>query len=146
MKQVFEIRISNSKSSISKALEVRNQVFVLEQGILSEKTYDLLDNEAYHALAYLNNEVIGTARLIPEENQGGILARVAVVKNHRNHGVGTKLIKSLENKAKEIDIKTITIFPHEHLKSYYEVLGYCFVDVGSIVFGHQLIKMHKTLI
>ncbi len=145
MKQECEIQTSNSKISISQAIVVRKQVFALEQGIISEIANDELDNEANHALAYCNKEVIGTARLVLRENRGGFLGRVTVVKSHRNQGIGTKLIKSLENTAKEVGVETITIFPHEHLKSYYEALGYIFLEIGDVVFEHQLLKMSKEL-
>jgi len=141
----LEIQIAKNSKAMAEAQKIRKQVFVCEQGIPLELDLDGLDNEAFHALAYCNNKVIGTARLVLEEKQRAVLARVAVVPEYRGNGIATQLIKAIETKGRELNIKTIVTHPHEHLKSYYESKGYKIEKKGGMVGNHQLLKMSKDI-
>ncbi len=145
MGQDIEIKVNRSPKDIDKAIVLRKEIFASEQGILSENEHDKLDDEAHHAVAYVNDQLIETARLVVDENRSGIIARVAVIKNKRKCGVGKMLLKSLENEAEKLGLRSITIFAHKHLQPYYESLDYKFLEFGEIVFGHQLIKMGKDI-
>lgn len=71
---------------------IRAQVFVREQGVPESLEWDGLDSEAKHVIAETpEGEAIGTARLLPS----GQIGRMAVLREHRGHGTGTRLLLSL---------------------------------------------------
>ena len=114
----MELVIGNSAKLISKSQAIRNQVFVIEQGIPLELDLDGLDEKSYHALITDNNSLIATARLTVVENNNAVMARVAVLKEYRGSGIGTKLINAVLSHAREVNIDSIEIHAHEYLRGY----------------------------
>ena len=138
----MELVIGNSAELISKSQAIRNQVFVIEQGIPIELDLDGLDEQSYHALITDNNSLVATARLTIAEDKNAVMARVAVLKEYRGSGIATKLINALLSHAREINIKLIEIHAHEHLRGFYENFGFKYIKKVEIVGEHQLIEMH----
>jgi predicted GNAT family N-acyltransferase len=141
----IEIRITRTDDGIAEAQTIRNQVFVEEQKISLALDLDGHDDSAYHALAYDNGKPVGTARLVPDGNRGATMARIAVLPEYRSNGIAGRLIKAVEAKGRELNLATIAIHPHEHLRDYYGSKGYDFVKTGEVVGEHQLLLMAKTL-
>ena len=56
-------KLATTNKELQGALEVRNKVFVEEQGISQEEEYDGHDNEALHVVVMNRGKVIGTARI-----------------------------------------------------------------------------------
>ncbi|MEJ2309433.1 MAG: GNAT family N-acetyltransferase [Gammaproteobacteria bacterium] len=72
--------------------EIREQVFIIEQGVPPELEWDGRDEESIHALALTTSgQPVGTARLLPE----GQIGRMAVLRAWRRQGVGTLLLHCL---------------------------------------------------
>ena len=138
----MELVIGNSAELISKSQAIRNQVFVIEQGIPIELDLDGLDEQSYHALITDNNSLVATARLTIVEDKNAVMARVAVLKEYRGSGIATNLIKALLSHAREINIKLIEIHAHEHLRGFYENFGFKYIKEAEVVGGHQLIEMN----
>jgi predicted GNAT family N-acyltransferase len=77
---------------------LRNAVFSVEQGISKALDFDGRDHECVHVLARLGDgETIGTARMLPD----GHVGRIAVHKEWRGQGVGTRLVEYLTQVAGE---------------------------------------------
>ena len=138
----MELVIGNSAELISRSRAIRNQVFVIEQGIPRELDLDGLDEQSYHALITDNNSLVATARLTVVENNNAVMTRVAVLKEYRGSGIGTKLINAILSHAREIKIDLIEIHAHEYLRGYYENFGFKYIKKVEVVGGHQLIEMH----
>ena len=85
----MELVVGNSAELISKSQAIRNQVFVIEQGIPRELDFDGLDEQSYHALVTDNNSLVGTARLTIVDDKNAVMARVAVLKEYRGSGIAT---------------------------------------------------------
>ena len=71
---MMELVIGNSAELISKSQAIRNQVFVIEQGIPLELDLDGLDEQSYHALVTDNNSLVATARLTIVEDKNAVMA------------------------------------------------------------------------
>jgi predicted GNAT family N-acyltransferase len=138
----MELVIGNSAALISKSQAIRNQVFVIEQGIPLDLDLDGLDEQSYHALVTDNNSFVATARLTIVEDKNAVMARVAVLKEYRGSGIATKLINALLSYAREINIDSIEIHAHEYLRGYYENFGFKYIKKAEVVGEHQLIEMH----
>jgi len=141
----MDLVIGNSEELIAKSRAIRNQVFVIEQGIPIELDFDGLDEQSYHALVTDNNSLVGTARLTIVDDKNAVMARVAVLKEYRGSGIATKLINALLSHAREINIDSIEIHAHEHLRGYYENFGFKYIKKVEVVGGHQLIEMQFRL-
>ncbi len=141
----IKIKVAQDLESIIESKKIRNEVFVQEQGIPIELDLDGWDDNSYHALAYDNNQVVGVARLALTENNKAVLARVAVLKEFRGFGIASKIVKASLLKAENVNIRKIDIYPHEHLKGFYESFGFKYIEKSEVVGNHQLIKMGKTL-
>ncbi|WP_180960996.1 GNAT family N-acetyltransferase [Shewanella sp. GutCb] len=137
----MRIVVSNDAESIKISQEIRNEVFVKEQGIPLYLDLDGLDANSYHSLVYIDGIAIGVARLALVENNNAVMARVAIKKNYRGKGISTKLVDSLITKARELGINSIEIHAHEYLKEYYETFGFHYIKQVEKVGEHQLIQM-----
>jgi|APDOM4702015191_1054821.scaffolds.fasta_scaffold02143_4 predicted GNAT family N-acyltransferase len=74
---------------------VRTEVFILEQRVSEALEWDEFDATALHALAYADNEAVGTGRLLLDSAAQARIGRVAVRKAWRNRGVGSALLNKL---------------------------------------------------
>jgi predicted GNAT family N-acyltransferase len=87
------IRIARAESESERALahEIREAVFVLEQGVPREVEVDGRDEEALHFLAWVGARAVATAR-VRRTAEGHKLERVAVLEPLRRRRVGEALI------------------------------------------------------
>ncbi|MCC6706106.1 MAG: GNAT family N-acetyltransferase [Gammaproteobacteria bacterium] len=67
---------------------VRRVVFIDEQQVPEDLEWDGEDSAAQHWLAWHGSTPIGTVRL----RAGGHIGRMAVLKEYRKHGVGSRLL------------------------------------------------------
>ncbi len=122
---------------------IRSQVFFEEQSIPKEADNDGYDKLAWHALLLVNNEPAGGGRLVVKE-KWGILARIAVLKEHRGKGFAANVIEALELKGVQLGIQQFELYPHTFLETFYSNLGYVTDPTYSEeVAGYKLIRMYK---
>jgi len=76
------------------AYAIRYAVFVEEQGIPVELEIDDYDPIAEHALAFVDGQCVATARIYLDEQDPSKakIGRMAVLKDFREHGIGTTLL------------------------------------------------------
>jgi len=121
---------------------IRNKVFIQEQKIPKELEWDLHDNPAWHYIIKTTDAgIIAYARLLPS----GKLGRVAVLKQWRRQGIGSKLITTICKNAVKYGIDTIYISSQSSAVNFYNDLG--FQLVGEIFFeaGIEHQSMIKNL-
>jgi predicted GNAT family N-acyltransferase len=105
---------------------IRTNVFVEEQMVDPALEYDH-EEESHFYLLYYEGKPVSTARW--RETEKGIkLERFGMLKEFRNQGLGSELLKVVLNDVLKLDKK---IYLHSQLKavSYYERAG--FVKVGD---------------
>ena len=128
----------DNKSDICK---IRFEVFVDEQNVSEELEIDGLDDEAKHVLAYIDDEPIGTGRILGD----GHIGRVAVLKKYRGLGIGNSVMQELIKWAQQNKLEKLWLSSQWHAHSFYIDLG--FVCEGDIYeeAGIDHIKMYRTL-
>ena len=110
--------------------EIRRVVFCEEQGVSEEDEWDELDPLCDHFLALPEDdaplaEAVGTARLWIREDTGEAKAqRVAVHAAARKTGVGKRLMRALEWRAKERGCAEVLLGAQLTAIPFYEALGY----------------------
>jgi predicted GNAT family N-acyltransferase len=139
------VRRADTDAERADALDVRERVFVEEQGVPAELEVDGKDTEATHFVAYDDAEPIGAARLREIETGVGKVERVAVVAPRRGEGIGRALMAELEATAEADEFDALTLHAQTHVESFYHDLGY---ETTSDVFeeaGIDHVEMEKSL-
>jgi predicted GNAT family N-acyltransferase len=119
-----------------KAFEIRHSVFVQEQNVPSSLEKDADDAHAFHILACLDGEPVGTARMVTR-GESGKIGRVAVLSKARGKGVGKMLMKALEKHALSGGLRELCLDAQVQVVPFYENLGYTvcsgeFLDAGIL--------------
>ena len=106
-----------------------------------ELEIDGLDDEAKHVLAYLDNEAIGTGRILSD----GHIGRIAVLKQHRGLGIGKIMMQSLMQWAEEAKLEKLWLSSQWHAHGFYLDLGFqCEGEIYQEA-GIDHIKMSKKI-
>ncbi|BBE32082.1 N-acetyltransferase [Tepiditoga spiralis] len=129
-----------------KAYEIRKTVFIDEQKVSPQEELDGLDAGCIHFLIFLEEKAIGTGRLRYINANTMKVERIAILKEFRKNGYGIDLMKAIEEKAKIMKIKNLTMNAQLYAKKFYERLGY---KADGEVFeeaGIKHIKMTKEVI
>lgn len=142
----MEVTIGRSSELIEKAQAIRYQVFTVEQNIPNELDFDGLDSVAEHALVMEVNQPVATARLVINTDGSSVMARVAVLEAYRSRGIASIVINKLIKYAKSQGVSYIEIHAHSYLRTYYEKLGFDFIQEVEMVGEHQLIEMRNQLV
>ena len=111
---------------------LRNAVFSVEQGISEDLDFDGRDHECVHVLARLDDgTAVGTARMLPD----GHVGRIAVTREWRGRGVGSRLVEFLVGAARERGFREIYLHSQIQAAGFYEGLrfqarGDTFMEAG----------------
>lgn len=103
------------------AAEIRKKIFVEEQGFAVE--FDEIDSIAHHLVIYLDEQAVAAGRVF-EENGAAHIGRVCVLPEFRGCGVGTRVVELLEEKARELGFKTVSLSAQVRAQKFYQNLGY----------------------
>ncbi len=111
-----------SKEELYRILDLRSQVFVMEQKILYLDT-DFKDQKSVHYFIMDGDRMVSYVRLIPPKIkfEEYALSRVATLKDYRGQGIARRLI---EDVMAEIKGHPIRISGQAYLRKYYEKLGF----------------------
>jgi predicted GNAT family N-acyltransferase len=101
--------------------QVREPVFVKEQGVPIAMEWDDDDLLAYHLIALdIDQRPIATARLLGS----GQIGRMAVLPEWRNRGIGTALLMSLVQRADAIGLKSLFLHAQTSAIPFYAKAGF----------------------
>jgi len=115
------------------ALAIRDEVFVDELNVDPQLEHDEFEASSQHYLIYVHDVPVGTGRW-RETGEGIKLERLAVLKQYRNSGTGSKLLSTILNDVKEMNKK---IYLHSqinaiklYLKFGFKIVGEKFIEAG----------------
>ena len=120
----MEILIKPWAEAQASAFLVRQEVFIQEQKVPAELELDEFDPLATHALAYLNERCIGTARLVNLGGGKAQIGRMAVLALFRSRGVGSLLLDKLIALASSQGMKSIVLHSQVAAIPFYEKQGF----------------------
>ncbi|MEU9126817.1 GNAT family N-acetyltransferase [Kitasatospora sp. NPDC048540] len=128
-----EIREAAGGADLDLVRGVRYEVFVVEQSVPEELEYDDLDATAVHLLAVAaDGHALGTGRLIHGADalkltgvEGRVLlGRLAVRQEARGTGLGARLVRAIEQAARERGAVELELHAQVQALGFYERLGY----------------------
>ncbi|GGY84845.1 GNAT family N-acetyltransferase [Marinobacter zhanjiangensis] len=103
---------------------IRQTVFIDEQGVPPELEWDDTDEIADHFLAVLpDNTPVATARLFYTLDDSAHIGRMAVLPEHRGRGLGEKLLRHLMAEAAD-QVKDLHLSAQEHAVPFYQRSGF----------------------
>lgn len=118
---------TNTENQLA-ALAIRKAVFVTEQKISVTDELDNLDAITWHYVAFINQQPVATARVLPEANNQWHIQRVATLKPFRHQGIASSLINQIITDATANNITQLTLGAQITAKNFYQKLG--FTSVG----------------
>lgn len=120
MSNVFDVQVGSWSQLKCYAMQIREQVFILEQQISPEDEWDMEDETSIHFVVFHEGEAIATARLLQNHSIG----RVAVIKAYRGKGVGFELMKFIIEFAQREKRPTLNLSAQVHALPFYQRLGF----------------------
>jgi predicted GNAT family N-acyltransferase len=114
------IELLDWKSARPHASPIRFAVFVEEQGVPRDIELDEHDAASIHAVAFEDGKAVATGRLLPD----GHIGRMAVLRNSRGRGLGSELLKTLMNCAKQAGHAEVVLSAQVHAVPFYRAHGF----------------------
>ena len=118
------IKLVENEEELAGAIAVRFRVFVSEQSIPPEEELDQNDATATHAIALIQDQVVGTGRLLRQDAHTGLIGRMAVDQEWRRRGVGGQILVYLEDVARSRGMTLSVLHAQEYVKGFYASHGY----------------------
>ena len=115
-----------SVSELYAILQLRNEVFVVEQNCVFQDADDK-DQKSWHLMAWIDDRLVGYTRLVPPgiSYKEVSIGRVVTFPKMRKSGIGKKLMeKSIEMVNQLWDKLPIRIGAQLYLKKFYESFGF----------------------
>jgi predicted GNAT family N-acyltransferase len=131
---VTDVRPARDADEVRAALDLRHEVFVVEQRVPVEEEMDEHDATALHLVAVEDGRVVATARLVMEGDTAKV-GRVAVAASARRRGIASRLIAACEAEARARGGRRVALAAQTGALALYERAGYVaygerFMDAG----------------
>jgi len=101
-------------------IELRTRIFVEEQKVPASLEMDGRDAESAHVKALIDDVMIGTGRLLPN----GFIGRMCVLREYRNRGIGTMILKNLVQQAADRGHQKVSLNSQSKVISFYQKFGF----------------------
>jgi predicted GNAT family N-acyltransferase len=119
-----EVRPARDAAEVRAALDLRHEVFVVEQHVPVEEEYDEHDDTALHLVAVEDDgRIVATARVVMD-GATAKLGRVAVAQEARRRGIASRLIEHSEAHARAQGATRIALAAQTGALPLYEKAGY----------------------
>ncbi len=133
-----------SVSQLYRILQLRYNIFVAEQGSIYNE-FDDVDYNAVHIFSG-NNRIFAYLRVFKKSSKIAGLGRVAVDREYRKKGVGSRLVQAGVDYVKSHwKCEKICIEAQEYLKKFYESFGFKQVSGVYLDCGVPHIDMELVL-
>jgi len=138
----FTIRLVTWPEANHILTPIRHQVFVEEQHVPVDIELDEHDVVSTHALALSNSgQALGTGRLLHD----GHIGRMAVLARARGYGVGSAILKTLIDLARERGMGCVRLHAQVAARSFYARHGFVAEDGTYMQAGIPHIHMQRDL-
>lgn len=104
--------------------QIRETVFVEEQGYTLEEEFDEYDAVCPHLVLFEGEIPVATGRLILLADGTAKLGRIAVLKSHRGKHLGAKIVEALLEKAKLLGAKRAYVSAQCYAIPFYNKFGF----------------------
>jgi predicted GNAT family N-acyltransferase len=119
----YEVRRARGEQEMAAALELRHEVFCVEQGVPVYEELDGRDGEGVHLVAVSNDTLLATCRLLfvgPTVQ----FSRLAVRKPARRQGIAAALLALADEETRAGGARRLVLHAQTYARALYEAAGY----------------------
>jgi predicted GNAT family N-acyltransferase len=120
----MEVRRPRDERELAAALALRLEVFCGEQGVTFEGDRDARDDDEALQLVAVEDEVLGTCRMLIERGGTAKFGRLCVRAGARGRGIGAALLEAAEREARAAGAVRIGMHAQTDALGLYERAGY----------------------
>jgi predicted GNAT family N-acyltransferase len=120
---LYEVRRAYGEDEMAAALELRHEVFCVEQGVPEREEVDGRDPEGIHLVAVADGELVGTCRLLMVGSTAQF-SRLAVRASARRQGVATALLRAADRETIAHGGRRLVLHAQTYAQELYERAGY----------------------
>ena len=140
----MDVRRARDRGEVEQALELREQVFCVEQGVELDADRDGLDDLAIQVVAVEAGRVIGTCRVLVDGDVGR-LGRMAVEAGSRGRGLGAAILAAAEQSARDAGARLMRLHAQRYVQGLYTAAGYATFGEPFVEEGIEHVSMEKHL-
>jgi len=100
-----------------------------------ESAKDDIEYKSYHIMALYKNTIIGVGRVHSIDSLTSQIRYMAVDKNNRLEGIGSKILKKLVKKSKSEGKKKIILHSRENAVNFYKKNGFSLIKKSHTIFN-----------
>jgi predicted GNAT family N-acyltransferase len=119
----YEVRRAGNAEELRAALDLRHEVFCVEQGVPKWEEVDGRDPEGIHLVAMAQGQLVGTCRLLVV-GRTVQFSRLAVRMSARRHGIATALLRAAEDESRDASAGRIVLHAQTYARPLYDRVGY----------------------
>lgn len=123
---------------------LRHEVFVIEQGVPPALEQDAADAMAIHLAARLGDAIIGTLRLLVQDDHVK-LGRVAVTASHRRRGIARAMMLQAIEHCRTQGISVMSLHAQTSSRALYDSLGFSPAGTVFMEAGLPHIRMDLSI-
>jgi predicted GNAT family N-acyltransferase len=119
----YEVRRVRGEAEMAAALELRHDVFCVEQGVPVYEELDGRDREGVHLVAVSSETLLATCRLLfvgPTVQ----FSRLAVRESARRQGIASALLALADEETRAGGARRLVLHAQTYARSLYEAAGY----------------------
>jgi len=135
MKNKIIIRKPKTEKEFQKYYDLRWRILRKPWGLPKGSERDEMDEESIHIMAIHGTNVIGCGRGHFNTKSQAQIRYMAVDDDLQRKGIGTELLRILENELNKEGAEEIILKARENAVSLYEKQGYVIYKEGEILFG-----------
>ena len=117
------MRQARGQRELDAALELRHEVFCVEQGVPEHEERDGRDGDGIHLVAMEGERLLGTCRLLLV-GRTVQFSRLAVRSDVRRQGIATALLEAADSEARAAGARRLVLHAQTYAQSLYERAGY----------------------
>jgi predicted GNAT family N-acyltransferase len=140
----YEIRRARDGDELAAALELRHDVFCVEQGVPEREELDGRDHEGIHLVAVDDGALLGTCRVLLV-GRTAQFSRLAVRAEARRRGIATALLQEAELETRLAGGRRLVLHAQTYAQQLYENAGYRTRGTVFREAGIEHIAMEKEL-
>ena len=140
----YEIRRARDDGEMAAALQLRYEVFCVEQGVPEYEELDGRDGEGIHLVAVCDGKLLGTCRVLMV-GRTAQFSRLAVRATARRRRIATALLAAADAETRAAGGRRLVLHAQTYARPLYEHSGYRTRGRVFIEAGIEHIAMEKEL-
>ncbi len=119
----YEVRRASGEQEMTAVVELRHEVFCVEQGVPQREELDGRDGQAMHLVAVSGDQLLATCRLLfvgPTVQ----FSRLAVRKSARRHGIASALLARADAETRTGGARRLVLHAQTYARALYDSAGY----------------------